>query len=565
MKWSQALIPTLREVPKDAEIPSHQLLLRAGMVRQLAGGVYTFLPLGLRVLQKVEQIVREEMNAAGALEVLMPAMHPREIWEQTGRATTLNDILFKFKDRSDRQWLLGPTHEEIVTSLAAAEIRSYKQLPKNIYQIQTKFRDEARPRFGLIRVKEFIMKDAYSFDADQAGLDRSYQTMYDAYKRIFARLGLKTLDVEAHSGAMGGSHSYEFMVASPAGEDRIALCPKCNYAANLEKASSRLAVSSQPSAISTVAKFATPGVRTIEDLTKPPYNCAAENQIKTLIYVLDDQLTLVLLRGADALNEAKLPAVTARPARPEEIKAALGALPGSLGAVGVTKLPILADEALRGRTGMTTGANEDDHHLRGVDVARDITVTKWVDVRTIQDGEGCPKCDGTLKLDSAIEVGHVFKLGTKYSTALGANYLDEKGESKVMIMGCYGIGVSRCVAAIVEQCHDEKGIVWPASVAPYQVAILPLNVSHAETMKVAGEIYTGLQAAGISVILDDRADRPGVKFNDADLVGFPVRVTVGEKSLAKGGVELKTRRETAAAIVSAGEAIAAIQAKLAAF
>ncbi|MCG3147670.1 MAG: Proline--tRNA ligase [Verrucomicrobiae bacterium] len=558
MKWSQALIPTLREVPKDAEISSHQLLLRAGLIRQLAGGVYTFLPLGLRVLRKVEQIVREEMDAAGALEVLMPAMHPREVWEQTGRATSLNDILFKFKDRSDRQWLLGPTHEEIVTSLAAAEIRSYKQLPKNIYQIQTKFRDEPRPRFGLIRVKEFIMKDAYSFDVDQAGLDRSYQTMYEAYKRIFARLGLKTLDVEAHSGAMGGSHSYEFMVASPAGEDRIALCPKCNYAANLEKATSRVAVG-LAGAAGVLEKFATPGVRTIEDLTKPPYNCAAQNQIKTLVYMLNDKLTLVLVRGCDSLNEAKLPAVTARPAHPEEIKAALGALPGSLGAVGVTKLPVLADETLRGRTGMVTGANEDDHHLRGVDVGRDITVAQWLDVRTVQDGEGCPKCDGALKIDSAIEVGHVFKLGTKYSTALGANYLDEKGESKVMIMGCYGIGVSRCVAAIVEQCHDDKGIVWPRGVAPFEVAVLPLNTGHAETMKVAGEIYRGLQASGISVILDDRTDRPGVKFNDADLVGFPVRVTVGEKSLVKGVVELKVRREAELRTVTPADAVGTIR------
>jgi prolyl-tRNA synthetase len=569
MKWSQALIPTLREVPKDAEIPSHQLLLRAGLIRQLAGGVYTFLPLGLRVLQKVEQIVREEMNAAGALEVLMPAMHPREIWEQTGRAATLNEILFKFKDRSDRPWVLGPTHEEIVTSLAAAEIRSYKQLPKNIYQIQTKFRDEPRPRFGLIRVKEFIMKDAYSFDADQAGLDRSYQAMYDAYKRIFSRLGLQTLDVEAHSGAMGGSHSYEFMVASPAGEDRIALCPQCRYAANLEKATSRVEQASrllpaEDRRDACPTKFATPGVRTIEDLTKPPYHCAAEDQIKTLVYVLDDKLTLVLVRGCDTLNEAKLPAQAARPAHPAEIKAALGALPGSLGAVGVKHLPVVADETLRGRTGMITGANEDDFHLRGVDVARDIPVTQWADLRTVRAGEGCPKCEGTLRVESAIEVGHVFKLGTKYSTALGANYLDEKGESKVMIMGCYGIGVSRCVAAIVEQCHDEKGILWPRAVAPYEVAVLPLNVNHAETMKVAGEIYAGLQAAGISVILDDRADRPGVKFNDADLVGFPVRVTVGEKSLAKGGVELKARREATAEIVPADAVLPAIQAKLAA-
>jgi prolyl-tRNA synthetase len=562
MRWSQALIPTMREVPKDAEIPSHQLLLRAGMIRQLAGGVYTFLPLGLRVLRKIERIVREEMNAAGALEVLMPALHPRELWEQTGRAQTLAEILFKLKDRTDRNWLLGPTHEEIVTALIAAEVRSYKQLPKNIYQIQTKFRDEPRPRFGLIRVKEFIMKDAYSFDADDAGANRSYQIMYDAYKRIFARCGLKTIDVEAYSGAMGGSHSHEFMVVSPAGEDHVARCNKCDYAANLEKATSRLEgrAPSRPSAA--LEKFPTPGVRTIEDLTRPPYNCAAENQIKTLVYVLDGKLTLLLLRGSDELNEAKIPAATARPARAEEIKPALGALPGSLGAVGVTHLPIIADEALRGRTNMTTGANEDDFHVRGVDIERDIKVSQWVDLRLAQTGEGCPKCDGTLTIESAIEVGHVFKLGTKYSVALGANYLDETGESKPMIMGCYGIGVSRCVAAVVEQCHDEKGIRWPRAVAPYEVAVLPLNVNHAESMRVAGDIYNGLQAAGVDVILDDRADRPGVKFNDADLIGFPLRVTVGEKSLAKGVVELKARGNAEPSIVAPAEAVQAILARL---
>jgi prolyl-tRNA synthetase len=565
MKWSQSLIPTLREDPKDAEIPSHRLLLRAGFIRQLAGGVYTFLPLGLRVLRKIERIVREEMNAAGALEILMPALHPREIWEQTGRAATLNEILFKIKDRSDRAFVLGPTHEEIVTTLVAAEVRSYKQLPKNIYQIQTKFRDEPRPRFGLIRVKEFLMKDAYSFDMDDAGANRSYQVMYDAYKRIFARCGLKTIDVEAHSGAMGGSHSHEFMVVSPAGEDHVARCDRCHYAANLEKATSRIADHRPQTGDSKLEKFATPGVRTIEDLTKPPYNVAAENQIKTLVCMLDDKLTLVLLRGCDELNEAKLPGAAVRPAHAEEIKPALGASPGSLGAVGVSHMPVIADEALRGRAGMTTGANEDNFHVRGVDIARDIKVGRWLDLRVAQTGEGCPKCDGTLRVDSAIEVGHVFKLGTKYSVALGANYLDETGASKPMFMGCYGIGVSRCVAAVVEQCHDEKGIVWPRAVAPYEVAILPLNVNHAESMQVAQQIYDGLTAAGMDAIVDDRADRPGVKFNDADLVGFPVRVTVGEKSLAKGVVELKARRDPAPATVAPADAVAAIRDRLVEF
>jgi prolyl-tRNA synthetase len=585
MKWSQTLIPTLKETPKDAEIPSHQLMLRAGLIRPLSAGLYTFLPLGFRVLKKVEAIVREEMDRAGALEVLMPALHPQEIWEQTGRFETLREILFKVTDRTERKLVLGPTHEEIVTALVAAEVQSYRQLPKNIYQIQTKFRDEPRPRFGLIRAKEFLMKDAYSFDADDAGADRSYQVMYDAYKRVFERCGLETIVVEAHSGAMGGRFSHEFMVVSSAGEDRVASCPKCGYAANLEKASSRLGsatVSAAPpsNASGTLAlpakaeKFPTPGVRTIEDLTKPPYNVAANKQIKTLIYALDGKLTLLLLRGDHELNEAKVTtatgAATVRPAHPDEIKAMLGALPGSLGAVGVktgddqrAPAAIVADEALRGARGMTTGANVDDFHLCGVDIERDIAVTRWADLRTVQSGEGCPKCDGTLTVDSTIEIGHVFKLGTKYSVALGATFLDEKGERKPCIMGCYGIGVSRILAAVVEQCHDDKGIIWPRAVAPYEVAVLPLNTAHAETMRVAEEIYQKLRAAGVDVVLDDRPDRPGVKFNDADLVGFPLRVTVGEKSLAKGGVELKARNESASTLVAPAEAVAAIQAKLA--
>jgi prolyl-tRNA synthetase len=564
MRWSRTWIPTLREVPKDAEIPSHQLLLRAGMIRQLAGGLYTFLPLGQRVLQKLERIIREEMDRAGALEVLMPALHPRELWEQTGRAATLDPILFKLKDRTERQFVLGPTHEEIVTALVAAEIRSYRQLPKTIYQIQTKFRDEPRPRFGLIRAKEFLMKDAYSFDADEAGADRSYRAMHEAYQRIFQRCGLHTIDVEAFSGAMGGSVSHEFMVVSPAGEDHLARCNRCSYAANLEKATSRLqppaAAAAQPSKLE---KFPTPGVRTIEDLTKPPYNVPASAQIKTLVYVLDGTLTLLLLRGCDELNEAKLPATLARPARAEEIQAALGASAGSLGAVGITHLPVIADHALRGARNMTTGANEDGFHLRGVDIGRDIRVSEWADLRVVQTGEGCPQCDGTLRVDTAIEVGHVFKLGTKYSEALGARYLDEQGASRPMIMGCYGIGVSRTLAAIVEQCHDERGICWPRPVAPYEVVVLALAPQQPDCLRVAEQLYNELCAAGIETILDDRPDRPGVKFNDADLVGFPLRLTVGEKSLARGLVELKGRRESEPTAVPPAEAVAAVRKKLA--
>jgi prolyl-tRNA synthetase len=559
MRWSRAFIPTLKENPKEAEIPSHQLMIRAGLVRQLSGGIYTFLPLGFRVLKKIEQIVREEMDRAGALEVLMPAVHPKEMWERTGRYTTIHDILFKVKDRTGREFVLGPTHEEIVTAIVANDIKSYRQLPKNIYQIQVKFRDEPRPRFGLIRVKEFIMKDAYSFDVDDAAADASYQKMYDAYVRIFERVGLKTKIVEAHSGAMGGSHSHEFMVVSPAGEDKVASCDKCGYAANLEKASSKPEVRGQKSEVRSLEKFPTPGVRTIETLTKPPYNAPANRQIKTLVYVVDSKVSLFLVRGDHELNEPK--ALTAsggtlcKPAEAEEIRNALGALPGSLGGVGVKNLPIYADESLRGATDMVTGANENDHHLRGVDIARDIAVTKWADLRTVQSGEGCPKCDGTLRVDSAIEIGHVFKLGTKYSQAIGANYLDEKGGSNVMIMGCYGIGVSRLVAAIIEQHNDKDGIQWPVTVAPYKVCISPINLAHTETKELAERLYTDLQSAGVEVLLDDRDERPGIKFKDADLVGFPIRVVIGEKGLAKGQIEVRLRKTGETRLVDKAKAI----------
>jgi len=572
MRWSQAFIPTLRENPKEAEIPSHQLMLRAGLLRQVAGGIYTFLPLGFRVLKKIEHIVREEMDRAGALEVLMPAVHPKEMWERTGRYTAINEILFKLKDRTGREFVLGPTHEEIVTALVANDIKSYRQLPKNLYQIQTKFRDEPRPRFGLIRVKEFTMKDAYSFDMDDAAADRSYQSMYDAYVRIFQRLGLKTCVVEAHSGAMGGSHSHEFMVMSPAGEDRIASCGECGYAANLEKATSRLTdgkdvpvqaedgdLNVEVPDVLPVEKFPTPGVKTIADLTKPPYDVPAARQIKTLVYVVDSKPALFLIRGDHDLNEAKVITATGgtlcRAAEAEEIRKALGASPGSLGAVGVKHVPVYADEALRDTTDMVTGANEDGFHLRGVDITKDIAVAKWVDLRTVRSGEGCPKCDSVLRVDTAIEIGHVFKLGTKYSVAVGANFLDEKGESKPMIMGCYGIGVSRLVAAIIEQHHDKDGIQWPPGVAPYKVCISPVNLAHAETKALAEQSYADLQARGVEVILDDREERPGIKFKDADLVGFPVRVTIGEKGLAKGQVEVRLRKTGETRLVDKAKAL----------
>jgi prolyl-tRNA synthetase len=546
MRWSQTLIPTLKETPAEAEIVSHKLLLRAGLIRKLTGGLYTFLPLGLRALRKVEQIVREEMNRTGALELLMPALQPPDIWQQSGRYESAKDVLFKVRDRAKKEWVLGPTHEEVITTLVAGEINSYRQMPKNFYQIQTKFRDEIRPRFGLMRAKEFIMKDAYSFDATDAAAQASYHKMYEAYARIFQRCGLKTIAVEADTGVMGGKFSHEFMVPAETGENEVVFCNGCGYAANVEKAQSKVqgpksAVPSLP-----IEKFATPGVVTIEALSKAPYNVAAGVQIKTLVYMAESKIVLILLRGDDQLNEAKLISAlgtaTIRPAEAEEIFAALGAHPGSLGAVGLTKLPVYADERLRAAAEMTTGANADGFHWRNVAIGRDIQVAQWADLRLVLAGEACPKCGQPLKVQRAIEVGHVFKLGTKYSEALHALFLDESGKQQPAIMGCYGIGVTRTMQAIIEQSHDDNGIIWPMSVAPYTVCITPLNVApESAVMQRAEQIYTDLTARGIDVIIDDRADRPGVKFKDSELVGFPIRVGVGEKSLAKGEVEVKPR------------------------
>jgi prolyl-tRNA synthetase len=546
MRWSQTLIPTLKETPAEAEIASHKLLLRAGLIRKLTGGLYTFLPLGLRALRKVEQIVREEMNRAGALELLMPALQPPDIWQQSGRYETAKDVLFKVRDRAKKEWVLGPTHEEVITTLVAGEINSYRQMPKNFYQIQTKFRDEIRPRFGLMRAKEFIMKDAYSFDATDQAAQASYRKMYDAYARIFQRCGLKTIAVEADTGVMGGKFSHEFMVPAETGENEVVFCDACSYAANVEKATSAAAKSEIRNPKSEVEQFPTPGVVTIEALSKPPYSVAADQQIKTLVYMAESKIVLILMRGDDQLNEAKLigalGTATLRPAEAEEIFAALGAHPGSLGAVGVTKFPVYADEHLRDAAEMTTGANADGFHLRHVAIGRDIQVAHWADLRLVQAGEACPKCGKPLKVQRAIEVGHVFKLGTKYSQALNALFLDEAGKQQPAIMGCYGIGVTRTLQAVIEQSHDDNGIIWPISVAPYTVCITPLNVApDGAVMQLAEKIYADLTARGVDVILDDRNDRPGVKFKDSELVGFPIRVGIGEKSLAKGEVEIKPR------------------------
>ena len=536
----------MKETPAEAEIISHKLLLRAGLVRRLTGGLYTFLPLGLRALRKVENIVREEMNRAGALEVFMPALQPPDIWARSGRLETAKEVLFHVKDRAQKEWVLGPTHEEVITTLVADEFNSYRQLPVNFYQIQTKFRDEIRPRFGLMRAKEFIMKDAYSFDADDESANASYQRMYDAYTRIFKRCGLRAIPVQADTGVMGGAHSHEFMVPAETGENEVVYCESGDYAANIEKATSQGPAATTPSDdCGHAEKFETPGVKTIEDLAKN-FDVAAERQIKTLVYIAEDKPVIVLLRGDDQLEEAKLGGVlgtaTFRTAGDAEIVKLLGAKPGSLGAVGIEGIPVYADEVLRGGSGMVTGANDDDHHLRNVNVERDIVVSEWANLRKVQACELCIETGQPLKIRRAIEVGHVFKLGTKYSEALGATFLDENGKSLPSIMGCYGIGVTRTLQAVIEQCHDESGVIWPTSVAPYEVCITALDVEpESKVMKLANRLYDELQAKGVDVILDDRPARPGIKFKDSELAGFPLRIGIGERSLAKGSVEIKPR------------------------
>jgi prolyl-tRNA synthetase len=542
MRWSQLHIPTLREDPADADAASHRLLLRAGFIRQLMAGHYSLLPLGMRVRAKIINIIREEINAIGGQEFLLPTMHPAEIWERSGRLAHI-DVMFRLKDRKGADMVLGVTHEEIFTTLAA-ELASYRELPQFWYQFQTKFRDEARAKSGLLRVREFTMKDSYSFDLDEAGLDKSFDAHRSAYERIFARLGIPAIAAEASNGTMGGKDSLEFMCPSEAGEDLVATCPTCDYAANLERATSELAPLEDQPGPAAPTRLDTPGVRTIEDLATS-YGLAAERQIKTLVQVMDGQLTLVLLRGDHQLQDQKLSDATGvtdiRPAQPDEIRAALGALPGSLGAVGVTGLPVIADLALRGRRDMATGANTDDVHLTGVDVGRDIQVGTWADLREVSAGEPCPRCGTPLQFIRAIEVGHIFKLGRKFTEAFGVTVLGPDGSAIVPIMGSYGIGVERAMAVIAEVHHDEAGLTWPVQVAPAEVDVIMVSVRD-EAVRAASEaIYAALQAAGHDVIIDDRDERPGVKFKDAELIGFPVRVSVGSRDLAEGMVEVVSR------------------------
>jgi prolyl-tRNA synthetase len=544
MRWSQLHIPTLREDPAEAEAASHRLLVRAGFIRQLMAGHYSMLPLGMKVRAKVIGVIREEMDAIGAQEFLLPCMHPAEIWARSGRLGQI-DVMFRLKDRKGADMVLGITHEEIFTTVAE-ELSSYRQLPQFWYHFQTKFRDEARPKNGLLRVREFTMKDSYSFDLDEAGLDKSFDTHRAAYERIFARLGIPAIAVEASNGTMGGKDSLEFMCPSETGEDLVATCPNCDYAANLERATSALPASEDQPGPAAPERLDTPGVRTIEDLATG-YGLAADRQIKTLVQVMNGQLTLVLLRGDHQLQDQKLADATGvtdiRPAAPDDIRAALGALPGSLGAVGVTDLPVIADVALRGRRDMATGANTDDVHLTGVDVGRDIQVGAWADLREVTAGEPCPRCGEPLQLIRAIEVGHIFKLGRKFTTAFGVTVLGPDGSPIVPIMGSYGIGVERAMAVIAEMCNDDAGLAWPVQVAPFEVTVLPLSSRDNAVVTTAESIYAELRSAGTEVVIDDRDERPGVKFKDAELTGIPVRVAVGSRDLADGLVEV-VRRST---------------------
>ena len=544
MRWSDTFIPTLKETPQEAEIRSHQLLLQAGLIRRLSAGLYTYLPLGLRALRKVERIVREEMDAAGALEVLMPAMQPAEIWETSGRLESMREVMFHCPDRQERAMVLGPTHEEVMSDLATREISSYRQLPVNFYQIQTKFRDEIRPRFGLMRSKEFLMKDAYSFDADWEGADTSYKAMYRAYERIFSRCGLETKVVEADTGAIGGQSSHEFMVLADSGEDGIVDCVDCDYAANLEKAESGDCpelvfdgFEKEPEEIST------PGQRSIEEVSK--FLGIEERQlIKTLIYLADGEPCAVLLPGDRDINEIKLARVldakSVEMADDASVAAATGAPTGFAGPVGLD-IPVYADKRLRGCKGAASGANKEDMHLLHIDLDRDAQVRAYADLAFAVEGEPCPRCGGRLEEKRGIEVGHVFKLGTKYSESFGARFLDDQGEQQLAIMGCYGIGISRTLQALVEQSFDDDGIIWPLAIAPFAVEIVVVNAGDAETMAAAEEMAAELEAAGIEVLLDDRDERPGFKFKDADLIGMPLRINVGKRGLANGTVDFRER------------------------
>ncbi|MCR2807812.1 proline--tRNA ligase [Paenibacillus soyae] len=567
MKQSSLFGSTLRDVPADAEAASHRLMLRAGFIRQLAAGIYTYLPLGWRVLRKIEHIVREEMDRAGAQELLMPAMQPAELWKESGRYNVYGPELIRLKDRHDREFALGPTHEEVITTLVRNEINSYRRLPVTLYQIQTKFRDERRPRFGLLRGREFLMKDAYSFDTSWEGLHDSYQSMYEAYTRIFDRCGMTFRAVEADAGAIGGEGgTHEFMALAEIGEDTIVSCTHCDYAANLEKATSVIrrseAVDSSGTSVGEIpmAKIHTPDTRSIQQVAAF-LGVQPHEIIKTLVYVADEQPVAVLVRGDHEVNEIKLKnalgAESLELADADTTMRATGAPVGFAGPVGM-KIPIYVDQAVTEMAEGVTGANEADYHLRHVVPGRDFELAHAGDFRNAVEGDGCPRCEeGKLQYHRGIEVGHVFKLGTKYSETLGAKYLDPNGREQPMIMGCYGIGVSRILSAITEQSHDDRGIIWPAAIAPYQVHVIPVSVKDEAQTTLAQELYDRLTAQGLEVLIDDRDERAGVKFNDADLFGIPYRIVVG-KLAAGGEVELVERRSLEKQVISADEAMTCI-------
>lgn len=542
MKMSNMLISTLREVPAEAEIDSHKLMLRSGMIRKMAAGVYNYLPLGLKVLKNVENIVREEMNAADAQEFLASAIIPAELWQESGRWDAYGAEMFRLKDRGERDFCLGPTHEEVFTDIARNEIKSYKQLPLNLYQIQTKYRDERRPRFGIMRSREFVMKDAYSFDKDQAGLDLTYDKMHDAYVKIFNRCGLDAKCVAADSGAIGGSNSAEFMVKSEVGEDDVVFCTQCDYAANIEKATSKLE-EVEKEELMDVEKVATPNSRGIDEVSEF-LNISSEKTVKTLLYNVDGKIVAVFVRGDREVNEVKVANASnasgdIEMASHEEYTNATGCDIGFAGPIGIKADSILVDEEVKNMYNFVVGANETGYHIQNVNYGRDFEGTIG-DFRKVIEGEMCPVCGGRITIARGTEVGHIFKLGTKYSESMNANFIDEDGKEKPFIMGCYGIGVTRTMASIIEQHHDENGIVWPLSVAPYHVSVIPVNVKDEEQIKVANEIYEELISMGIEALLDDRNERAGVKFKDSELMGIPMRVTVGKK-IGDGEVEFKLR------------------------
>jgi prolyl-tRNA synthetase len=568
VRWSHALIPTLKETPADAVAPSHVLLLRAGMVRQLGAGAYSYLPLGLRVLNKAIAIVREEMDASGALELLMPALQPIELWQESGRYDNMGGILMEFSLGGDRHVTLGPTHEEVVTDIVRDLIKSYKQLPLTLYQIQTKFRNEPRPRFGILRTREFLMKDAYSFGVDLDQLNAAYDAMYEAYCRIFDRCGLPYVAVEAESGPIGGESSHEFMVPCQTGEDSVIRCPSCGYAANRERAeigALDAGLPTPPASAPPYRSVPTPNRRTIQEVCnflKVPESQSA----KLLIFLADDQPVGALIRGDHEANEAKVRrafgASSLVPAEAERIQKATGAPMGFLGPVEA-RIPIAIDRAVAAMSTVVVGGNEVDVHLTGVVPGRDFALDRVLDLRNAESGDPCPRCGAAMETNQGIEVGHVFKLGTKYSKAMGATVLDAQGQSVPVIMGCYGIGVNRILAAAVEAFHDENGILWPLSLAPYQVLIVPLQTQNEAVMQTTETLAKQLEGAGLDVLIDDREQRPGVKFKDADLIGIPVRVVIGERGLKDGTVEVKWRTDAAAHNVPAATAAEALLAEIA--